>query len=206
MILFFLGTEYVIEITNGSDQRISVMTSVDGNKVTTSPIILSKGSKRTIKGFTLKRETSESLNELGENVFSIEHHENPFVATRRAEGETKSIGIDDNIGTINFVFTKVKFVNCSSGNQSKHSSKKSNSSHRQGSARSARAGVLQTVRGENVKIRYHSQVNNNGGRRPVSDKKKIIGRMRITICDRGQGIFQGLFQGEETSALETKCN
>jgi hypothetical protein len=205
LILFFLGTEYVIEITNGSDQRISVMTSVDGNKVTTSPIILRKGSKRTIKGFTLKRETSESLNELGKNVFSIEHHENPFVATRRAEGETKSTVIDDNIGTIDFVFTKVKFVNCSSGNQSKHSSKKSNSSHRQGSARSARAGVLQTVRGENVKIRFGSQVN-NGGRRPVSDKKKIIGRMRITICDRDQSIFQGLFQGEETSALETKGN
>ena len=204
MILFFLGTEYVIEIKNGSGKTISVMTSVDGNKVTKGPKIISNGGKRIIKGFTVKRETSESLNALGQNISSIEQHEEPFVAIRDKEGETKSNGVDDNIGKITFVFTQVKYINCSAGNKSKHSSKKSNTSHRQGRAR---AGVLRTVHGENVNIRYHSQVN-RGGRRPVTDKKKVIGRMRITICDRdqGKGIFQGLFQGEETSALETKGN
>ena len=57
------GTEYIIEVTNKIYAHYAVAIKIDGQKVTTAPMVIFPKGARKISGFTDKKKFSRETNE-----------------------------------------------------------------------------------------------------------------------------------------------
>ncbi len=166
------GTEYIIEVINKKRAHYAVAIKIDGQKVTTTPMVIFPKGGRKVTGFTDKKTFSRETNEDGTaGHCQIEKEIRPFVACKSASNGA----VNPNLGRIEFFCYPVRWV--------KNTPRSRRTRNRQQAGRGAgRAGVLMTVGGE-----PHTVHGSHPGRPsiPIADTRAAPFLVyKITVCER----------------------
>ena len=167
------GTEYIIEVTNKKRTHYAVAIKIDGQKVTTTPMVIFPKASRKVQGFMAKTTSSRETNDDGTaGHYQIEKTVRPFVACKP---KTRGGAVNANLGRIEFFCFPIRWV--------KNTARARKTRNRQQAGRGAgRAGVLMTVGGE-----PHTVHGSHPGRPsiPVADTRAPPFLVyKITVCER----------------------